>query len=202
MRDGEDPEIEHIQERTTKVGITDPEKDRRDLKATTLIVVVFLAIIIPLTLISISYLMVVGLAPSPCCMNPTGQFGDIETTSNTTATVEFAGFSMTPNPEQLTIVVETQLSLGLFGIPLMDSFYITYEGRYYFPHNDDNVRLQFEGGLNLADIGYKDYADNELVNSGDQLRLSGLFPGVTYTVKMLWEDGTELDSISFEMPDG
>lgn len=198
MRDSEDQEIKHVQERNTNVGIKDPEKDRRNLEATILIVVVFLAVIIPL--FSVFFLMIGGEAPG-CCSTMTGHFGNAETTSNSTATVEFAGFSYSPAPERISIVVETSLSLGLFGVPLMDSFYLTFEGTYSFPHNDDGVRLQFEGNLNLADIKYKDYADNGRVNSGDQLRLSGLSPGVTYTVKMLWEDGTELDSIRFEMPD-
>lgn len=201
MRDSENREIERPPQQNSEKAHPEPKRDHRKLRRGVLISM-SVAIIVLLILFAALYFLVGGLKPTaPCCLNPTGRFESAEATSNTTATVEFAGFSLTPAPEELTIVVETSLSLGLFGFPLLDSFYLTFEGTYFFPDNDDGVQLLFERGFDLADVQYKDYADNELVNGGDVLRLSGLGPGMTYTVKCLWEDGTELDSITFEMPD-
>ncbi|UCD91813.1 MAG: hypothetical protein JSV43_06130 [Methanobacteriota archaeon] len=122
---------------------------------------------------------------TPLLSPPMGQFASASATSNTTATAEFAGFSTNPEPVNLIIVLER----------------VPDAGSYSFPNNQDGVVLTLQAGTMLGTITYRDYADNELVNGGDQLLLSGLTPSSSYTIRLIWAPtGDTLDVESFNTP--
>ncbi|MFQ5884768.1 MAG: hypothetical protein ACE5IO_06680 [Thermoplasmata archaeon] len=115
---------------------------------------------------------------------PVGQFAQANPTSNTTATIVFASFSKDVEPMNLMIILQKD---GM-------------EGAYTFPGNDDWTNLTLVSGVNVGNITYRDFADNGLVNAGDELRLSELSPATTYTIYVLWYDGSTLDSMIFSTP--
>ncbi|HKZ64480.1 MAG TPA: type IV pilin [Thermoplasmata archaeon] len=51
------------------------------------------------------------------------------------------------------------------------------------------------GGLTLR---YTDLGADGILNAGDTIRLSGMQPGVSYRVALLWHDGSELRSLVFD----
>ncbi len=122
---------------------------------------------------------------TPLLSPPTGQFAGAFATSNTAATVVFAGFSTNPEPINLLIVLER----------------VPEAGTYSFPNNQDGVVLTLQAGTMLGTITYRDYADNGRVNSGDQLLLSGLTPSSDYSIRMIWAPtGDTLDVENFSTP--
>ncbi|TET90297.1 MAG: hypothetical protein E3J35_07295 [Methanomassiliicoccales archaeon] len=64
-------------------------------------------------------------------------------------------------------------------------------GTYVIPGIEDGVELQLEEGSDLADIEFRDYADNGLVNGGDQLLISGLAQDQYYTIRLYWTQSNE-----------
>lgn len=148
-----------------------------------IVVVTVIVTVVPITLILV-------LSPSPSDgyiqppVRPTGQFANADATSNTTATVTFAGFSSTPAPINLRIVLSTAAS----------------SGTYAFGANGDGTILNLQSGTIIGTITYRDYDDNDLVNGGDQLLITGLSVSTSYTVRMLWRDGSTLDQEDFNTP--
>jgi flagellin-like protein len=157
---------------------------REDEKAVSPVIATILMVAITVVLAAVLYIMVIGLAPTTGEQAPTGVFASAGATSNTTATVEFAGFSVTPAPINLKIVVSQTGS----------------SGTYTFGANADGTVLSLEAGTSQGTLTYRDYADNDLVNGGDQILMTGLTKSTTYEVKMLWKDGTILDTESFNTP--
>ncbi len=157
---------------------------REDEKAVSPVIATILMVAITVVLAAVLYIMVIGLTPPPGTQAPTGNWGGAEATSSTTAVATFAGFSTDPSPTSLTIILENS----------------THSGTYTFPSNNDGVALNKASGDNMGTITYKDYLDNSLVNQGDQLRFSDLGPGSTYSLRMVWSDGSTLHTTNFNTP--
>ncbi|UCD92122.1 MAG: hypothetical protein JSV43_07825 [Methanobacteriota archaeon] len=116
---------------------------------------------------------------------PAGCFCDgVVVTSNTTAEVDFGGFSYAPRPVDLKIVLASS----------SDS------GTYTFGSNSDGTVLSLESGIDMGTIAYRDFSDDMEVDPGDMLMISGLSPSNYYSVKMLWKDGSTMDIENFETP--
>lgn len=168
-----------------------PRKDSSWIVLTVLIIVMIL-LVVQVVLTVVTYLAVLDLkqtndngTPPPPVTVPTAQFGPCQATSNTTAEVVFAGFSTSPEPVNLKIVLQRGANSGTFS----------------FPSNNDGVILIIESGTQYGTIRYRDYADNARVNQGDELSIYGLDPGSTYTVRMIWgPTGDILDSEEFSLP--
>lgn len=157
---------------------------REDEKAVSPVIATILMVAITVVLAAVLYIMVIGLTPTTGTQAPTGNWGPAQATSSTTAEATFAGFSSDPAPTSLTIVLENS----------------TNSGTYSFPNNNDGVILNKASGDDMGTISYKDYGTNQLVNQGDKLRFSDLGPGSTYTLIMLWSDGSTLHTTSFNTP--
>ncbi|UCD91617.1 MAG: type IV pilin N-terminal domain-containing protein [Methanobacteriota archaeon] len=147
------------------------------------VIATILMVAITVVLAAVLYIMVIGLAPPPGDRPPPGQF-NARATSNTTAEAEFAGFSQSPPPINLKIVLSTD----------------TASGTYAFGANADGTVLALESGVSMGTITYRDYANNNLVNTGDELLMTGLDTGTFYTIKMLWKDGSSMDTKTFATP--
>jgi flagellin-like protein len=156
---------------------------RKDEEGVSPVIATILMVAITVVLAAVLYIMVIGLAPPPEGQPPRGQFTPV-VTSNTTATMEFAGFSRVPLPIHLKIVLSTE----------------TASGTYAFGANADGTVLSLESGVSMGTITYRDFANNDLVNSGDQLLIAGLDTGTFYTIKMLWKDGSAMDTKTFATP--
>ncbi len=109
---------------------------------------------------------------------------DAQATSPTSATVFFCTFSTEPRPVNLKIVLQTETS----------------SGNYIFPSNETGTNLVLESGHNLGTIEYVDLDNDEKVDFGDRLLVTNLVPGSNYTIKLLWMDGSVLDSVPFFTP--
>jgi hypothetical protein len=115
-----------------------------------------------------------------------GEFVSVFDTSETTATAIFGGFTPAPpQPNNLNIVIWR----GGVG------------GTYSFPDNSNGTVLALSSGSYLATITYIDHADNQLVDVGDELLLSGLDPGEDYVILLVWNPtGALLDYEVFSTP--
>lgn len=109
---------------------------------------------------------------------------DAKATGPTSATVYFCRFSGEPSPMNLKIVLQTETS----------------SGNYIFPSNETGTNLVLEFGHDLGTIEYVDLDNDEKVDLGDRLLVTNLVPGSDYSIKLLWKDGSVLDSRSFSTP--
>lgn len=157
-----------------------PTKEKKNLKVLALVVV---AVLIVAILASAYFVMVGKKNGEPKCAD----YPRLEATatSYTNATVVFWAFSEPPSPANLRIVLDSTTS----------------EGTYFFPTNDDGVELEVQEGTDLADILYRDYADNGKVNAGDMLLISSLIPGDRYSLWVIWAPTNEpIACNEFSMP--
>ncbi len=154
---------------------------REDEKAVSPVIATILMVAITVVLAAVLYIMVIGLTPTPGDVPPTGQFAYATPTSNTTATVEFAAFSVTPPPVSLKIVLSTSTS----------------SGTYTFGANADGTVMTLADGDNMGTLTYRDYGKNGLVDRGDQLLITSLAKNTNYDIRMLWKDGSTLDTDDF-----
>ncbi len=116
-----------------------------------------------------------------------GGFTSVFDTSETTATAIFGGFAPAPpQPIRLNIVL-WQGGIG---------------GTYQFPDNANGTVLVLSSGTYLGSITYIDHADNQFVDVGDELLLSGLDSGEDYVILLAWDPtGDLLDYGVFSTPD-
>ena len=78
----------------------------------------------------------------------------------------------------------------------------TDEGRYSFQSDDDGP-LILAGGVTIGTIVYADSADNERVNPGDKIDITGLRPGSSYVIYLIWAPtGDVISKKTFSTPDG
>ena len=163
-----------------------PKKVDTTLVAAIVVIVVVIATVVPVTLVLFLWPSETP-AEDPCQFGyvPTGVFGPVLPTSNTTVEATFAGFSRDPPAICIKILLETGAQSGL----------------YEFPSNEDGVVLTLSSGDDMGAITYIDNVDNEKINAGDQLLLSGLTPNSDYTIIMIWgPTGDTLDTDNFSMP--
>lgn len=117
----------------------------------------------------------------------TGLFGQVQATSPTTATAKFSKITCDPSPTKIVIVLEIGGSRSF----------------YEFPNSTSGVTLNLESGDNVGTITYIDHQDNKRINIGDELSITDMAPGTTYTIIMYWEpNGDQIDTEDFETPSG
>lgn len=125
--------------------------------------------------------------PSNGASVTSGGFSSAFDTSETTAMAIFGGFTpASPQPIRLMVVLWRD---GIDGI-------------YNFPNNDNGAILTLSSGTHLGTITYVDHADNQLVDVGDELHLSGLLQGEDYIIILVWDPtGDSLDFEVFSTPE-
>ncbi len=121
--------------------------------------------------------------PRDYCLGHAGSI-DAKATGPTSATIYFCKFSREPSPVNLKIVLQTETS----------------SGNYIFPSNETGTNLVLEFGHDLGTIEYVDLDNDEKVDLGDRLLVTDLIPGSRYSIKLLWKDGSTLDSEDFFTP--
>lgn len=147
--------------------------------------VVAVLVVAQLAVTTLLYLAVLGLEAPTEDDTPAGSFASLELTSSTSATLTFSRMSNDPEPVDLKIVISDA----------------TQSGTYAFPNNNDGAVLSLESGDDMGTITYRDLTDNGIVNSGDQLLVTGLTEGSLYTMQMVWSDsGDQLDFITLSTP--
>ncbi len=157
---------------------------RKDEEGVSPVIATILMVAITVVLAAVLYIMVIGLAPTGSVI-PTGTWGAKTLVSNTAYNVDFGKVNPEPKPVDLELIL---IRNG------------TDEGNYSFSGNDDGA-LKFASGVNLGTLTYSDLADNQKVNIGDQLKLTGLTPRSDYTLKMIWSStGDQITSTSFTTP--
>jgi flagellin-like protein len=157
---------------------------RRDEEGVSPVIATILMVAITVVLAAVLYIMVIGLAPSGSVI-PTGTWGAKTVVSNTTVNIDFGKVNPEPKPVDLEVILTED---G------------TDEGKYSFSSNDDGP-LNLASGVNVATLTYADLADNQKVNIGDQLKMTGLNPGSDYVLKMIWSSsGDQITSTTFSTP--
>jgi flagellin-like protein len=157
---------------------------RKDEEGVSPVIATILMVAITVVLAAVLYIMVIGLAPTGSVI-PTGTWGAKTVNSNTAVNVDFGKVNPEPKPVDLEIILVRN---G------------TDEGKYSFAGNTDGA-LTLASGTNLGTMTYADLADNEKVNIGDQLRLTGLSPNSDYTLKMIWSStGDQITTTTFSTP--
>jgi hypothetical protein len=116
-----------------------------------------------------------------------GGFTSVFDTSETTATAIFGGFTPAPPQPNWLIIVLWQGGIG---------------GTYMFQDNSNGTVLVLTSGTYLGTITYIDHADNQRVDVGDELSLSGLDQGEDFVILLVWEStGGLLDYGVFSTPE-
>lgn len=78
----------------------------------------------------------------------------------------------------------------------------TDEGRYSFQSDGDGP-LVLAGGVTIGTIVYADSEDNERVNLGDKLDITGLYPASNYEIMLIWvATGDVITSKTLSTPAG
>lgn len=78
----------------------------------------------------------------------------------------------------------------------------TDEGRYSFQSDDDGP-LVLSGGVSIGTFVYADSEDNERVNQGDKLDVTGLHPASSYEIYLVWAaTGDVIARKTFSTPAG
>lgn len=119
---------------------------------------------------------------------PTGSFDSVEANNTTTALAVFGSISNNPEPVNLMIQLETDTTMA----------------RYSWNGNGDGEVLERNPTHpDLGTITYHDLENNEEVNEGDYLYISGLSPDSDYTIRLIWDPtGDEITWGSFSTPAG
>ena len=154
---------------------------RKDEEGVSPVIATILMVAITVVLAAVLYIMVIGLAPTGSVI-PTGTWGTKTLVSNTEYNVDFGKVNPEPKPVDLEILLIRNA---------------TDEVKYSFNGNGDGD-LIFAGGVNLGTLTYSDLADDETVDIGDRLKMSGLSPGSNYELKMIWSSsGDQITTTTF-----
>ncbi|MCK5292279.1 MAG: hypothetical protein KAR39_09735 [Thermoplasmata archaeon] len=166
-----------------------PPPKRDDKKIVILLVIVIIVImVVPMITAAILYSFVRDLGPTdlpPSSHVPVGAWGDKTIMSPTEVWVDFGWLSPAPRPVDLQIILRKN---------------DTDEARYYFVHDRADT-LDLVVGIWLGTMTYVDLADNQLVDMGDQLRMTGLAPNSDYLLRMIYyPTGDQITMTSFSTP--
>lgn len=163
-----------------------PKKDDKKLWIVVVIVII-VVFVLPMVMAAVLYFVVIGLAPMdfPGPQVPTGTWGAKTLVSSTAINIDFGKVNPEPRPVDLEIIL---IRNG------------TAEGVYSFSGNDDGA-LTLSRGVNIGTLTYADLADNQRINIGDQLKLTGLNPNSDYRIIMIWgPTGDQITSTGFSTP--
>jgi hypothetical protein len=150
-------------------GYIYPPPERKKKSTMVRAILATAAVMISTAVAALLYIMMIGTAPSCACV-PTGAFGEVEVLDPTSARVSFREISMDPRPKDLSINLERN-GVG--------------EGSYSFVSNDEG-ELLLTDGTSVGTIIYEDLANNQKVNIGDRLSITGLEPDTVHTIKLYW----------------
>ena len=148
----------------------------KDRMLVSIVAVIIVAVVIVIALMAVMVLMLLqknGLTIVPCAPS----FSSI---GNTTAIYEFCKTYANLKPTELKVVLDRNA---------------TSSGIYSFQSDEDGP-LVFEEGTDICDMEYDDLTDNERVSAGDALRITGLYPGSEYTLKLIWAPTGDLITAS------
>lgn len=159
-----------------------PKKDSAKL----IIILVVILVVLPVILSVVLYIMVIGLEPESSVMNtPQGAFSSVQVTGNTTAEATFAMITGHTPMTDLRIILETGTS----------------SGGYSFPCSASGTVASLDSGSDLGTITYWDFLDDDEVDSGDMLYLTGLDRNSDYTIYLMWApNGEMMDHEDFTTP--
>jgi hypothetical protein len=154
-----------------------------------LIVVVLINVFLIIA-ITVVYYFVIDWSYEPEDLVPCGngmQLFCVESTSSTSAILYFSKLPGDPDSTKLKIVLENDSTWG----------------NYTFPSNASGTYLVLESGNDMANITYRDLADNGILNYGDRLIMSGLSPNTAYDVDLIWiPSGDRIHDSWFRTPPG
>ncbi len=163
-----------------------PKRDDKKILIIVLIIVIVI-FVLPTVMAAVLYFVVIGLAPTdfPDSLVPTGTWGAKTLVSSTAINIDFGKVNPEPRPVDLEIILVRNW---------------TTEGVYSFSGNDDGV-LTLSRGVDIGTLTYADLADNQRINIGDQLKLTGLNPNSDYRIIMIWvPTGDQITSTGFSTP--
>lgn len=146
--------------------------DRKKKELIALVVVIVILAIVAL-------LLMMFLQPAP---RPGTQqehiltISNVEVTNATTANVTFGEPTTSPHPVKLKVILSTSAESGV----------------YIFPSNDNGVTLIRTSGDNMGTMVYMDSQNNEKIDPGDMLLLTGLEDGTAHNISFLWEPNDNL----------
>ncbi len=107
--------------------------------------------------------------------------------SPTSVEICFGRLHPVPNPTALDIILVRNA---------------TDEGRYVFQSDDDGP-LVLADGVSIGTIVYADSEDNERVDLGDKLDITGLHPASNYEIMLIWTPtGDVITKETFSTPAG
>lgn len=154
----------------------------RDEEGVSPVIATILMVAITVVLAAVLYIMVINIGGGGPSGMPTGSWGAKKNLDSTSVKVDFARITPEQRPVDLDIVLVRNE---------------TTEGKYSFSGNDDGD-LILKSGTDLGTLTYADLADNQKVNIGDYVVLTGLAPNSEYTMSMLWvPTGDQITSTTF-----
>ena len=174
------------------VAMNEGKDPKRVTRKTKLIWVSGYLLVLALILVSISVLYVMLKPDSPdepieheCEWR--GETFSPRVLSPTSVEVCFGTIRPEPKPTALEIILVRNA---------------TDEGRYNFQSDGDGP-LVLAGGVTIGTIVYADSEDNERVNRGDKLDITGLHPTSSYEIYLIWTaTGDVIARKTFSTPAG
>lgn len=119
---------------------------------------------------------------------PTGSFVSVQANNTTTALAVFGRISNNPKPVDLMVQLKTNTAIAEY----------SWNG-----NGDGEVLERNPTDADLGSITYYDLENNEEVNQGDYLHISGLTPDSDYTIRLIYSPtGDVIAWSSFSTPAG
>jgi hypothetical protein len=165
---------------------TPPRK--RNLGPRINLVILLAVIIFCLAVFVFAFYVAMTSGPSKPRPFPTGSFGSVQANNTTTALAVFGRISNNPEPVNLMVQLKTDTAIA----------------EYLWNDNGDGQLLERNPiHMDLGSITYYDLDNNEEVNQGDYLYISGLSPDSDYTIRLIWNPtGDAITWSSFSTPAG
>ena len=176
------------QQRIRQTKSTEKPSRKRNLAHKINLVILLAVIIFCLTVFAFALYVAMTSGFRGPIQYPTGSFHSVQANNTTTALAVFGSISNNPEPVDLIIQLETDTAIA----------------RYSWNGNGDGEILERDPtDLDLGSITYHDLDNNEEVNRGDYLEISGLSPDSDYTIRLIWNpSGDEITWSSFSTPAG
>ncbi len=156
-------------------------KTRRNEEAVSPVIATILMVAITVVLAAVLYVMVIGFGGGGQ-QAPPGTFKPFDVTSNQNVTITFDTFSPAPKPMDIKVIL-TPSSATLTDI------------EYTFstaPSASDTTMVATTGTAIYHDYSY---AGNE-VNAGDYIKVTGLTPNTSYTIKVFYHPSNSMCSLT------
>ncbi|UCD91812.1 MAG: hypothetical protein JSV43_06125 [Methanobacteriota archaeon] len=138
-----------------------------------------IAIVVVIVILAVLALLLILLQPAP---DPGTEqehiltISNVEVTNSTKANVTFGEPTNNPHPVKLKVIIST----------------LTESGVYIFPSNMDGADLARISGDNMGFMVFRDFADNEKIDPGDMILMTGLEKGTLHNISIRWEPNDHL----------